>query len=123
MSDCVVGYRRKIRLMHRWSHKQFERKSRSIGRQRHKMLVGAYHPRSQLEFVADNVAEDAALLKMVMLLGRLQLHGYGPRGYGRGDDLGMRMGQRRTGQLAIILENQDILEAAIFHQISQPLAV
>src|SRR5258707_15884381 len=91
----------------------FKRKTWSKRGQGNKVLVLGNDTAPLFEFLADHIAEDAALFVLVVLLGSLQLF---DRLFGddrEGNQLRVRMFERSSGRFAVIFEDQDVLEAFV----------
>ena len=58
-----------------------------------------------------------------MVLRGFQLHRHLPRRDGRGDQLRVRMREGGAGLFAVVLEEQDVLEARVSHQVPEPLLI
>src|ERR1700728_1800760 len=94
-----------------------EGKTRSVRRQRDKVLVLRNHSQSAVHFLPNNVAEHATFLVEEILLGAFQFLRDVNRKNGQCNQLRVRMLQRRSRGLAVVFEDQDVFEAAIFFQI------
>jgi hypothetical protein len=79
----------------------------------------------QGRLLPDDIAENATALEIVVFCraGQFLLHPL--RRDRRGDELRVRMGDRGAGQVALVLEDQDILEAVIAGQVghARPIGV
>ena len=99
-----------------------EGEARRVGSESNKILVFRDHPHPALGFLADEVAEYTAFLVDKVLLGSLQFLGHVNRNDGQGDHLRMGVLERSAGSFSVVLENQDVLEAAVFLQIEDAVA-
>ena len=72
----------------------------------------------RLRFLPDQVAEDAPLFEIVVILRAFHFFLHALWHHGQSDQLGMRMLQRRAGRLALILEQQDIAQPAVVLEIA-----
>ena len=75
------------------------------------------------KLLVDDIAEDAALLVVVVGFGAVQLFLHELRDDRRGDDLRMGVVQRGTCGPALVLEDQHIAQAAVALQVQDPVAV
>src|SRR3989442_11666014 len=90
-----------------------EGKARGEGGDRHEAVPVDDEPSATAPLLAHDVTPHAALLDVPELGGAGQLLGDHDRDDGERDELRMRMLQRGAGGLAVILEDEDGLEAAI----------
>src|ERR1019366_10756221 len=72
-------------------------------------------------FLADDVAEDAALLQIVKEFGGFHFFLDALGDDGKRDQLGMRMLQRSAGGIAMVLEKDDVAEAVVLLEIVDAL--
>src|SRR5579884_2149275 len=100
----------------------FEGEPRGVWRQGYKILVLSDYARTALGFLADDVAEDAALLVKEVLLGALELLNDLSRQNRQRDQLRVSVLQGSARGLSVILENQDVLEAAVFFQVQNAVS-
>src|SRR5580700_1850948 len=100
----------------------FERKSRSVRGQRDEVLVLSDHSSTAIHLLPDDVAEHATFLVEEILLRTFQFLRNVDRQDRQRDQLRVRMLQRGSGCLAMILENQDVLESPVFLQIENAIA-
>jgi len=98
------------------------RRVRSVGDE---AVIGADDPLLALQLVVEDVAEQAALLELVVGPRRIQLQRDGARRDRRGDELGMRVPQRGARGAAVVLENEDVFEPLVAAQVepAQPVDV
>ena len=96
------------------------REARRVGRERDVAVVDVDDPRAFRQLLVDHVAEQAALLVVVVRAGRLQLLRDRGRGHRRRDDLLRGMVQGRAGREPVVAEEQDVLEARIAQQVADP---
>ena len=87
------------------------------------MLVGADHPCVLLKFLADDIAENAAVFIAVVGFGAVELGNQHARQYRQGNELRMAMLQRGSGRLAVIFENHHVTESGITLEILDPVPV
>src|SRR5580698_8774826 len=101
---------------------RLKRHSRSIGTTGHIFPANLDHALLLLLLLAQNVAKDATLLHLVMLLGRAQLIEHTSRNEGRGHNLRRRMVELLSRHRSVILEHRNVLEAHISLQVLDALA-
>ena len=99
-----------------------EWETRRVGSEGEEVLVFRDHARAGFGFLPDDVAEYAALLVDVVLLGAFDLFGDVNGKNGQRDELRVRVLERGAGSLAVILEDEDVLEATIFLEIENTVA-
>src|SRR5205085_12223668 len=75
-----------------------------------------------VQLLANDVAENVAFFIDEILLGALEFLDYINRKNGESDELRMGMFERRAGGFAVVFENQDVLEAAVFLQVENAVA-
>ena len=75
------------------------------------------------KLLVDDIAEDATLLVVVVGLCAVQLFLHELGDDRRGDDLGMGMVQRRARGPALVLEDQDVAQAAVALEVQDAVAV
>ena len=98
-----------------------EGKARGEGGDRHEAVPVDDEPSATAPLLAHDVTPHAALLDVPELGGAGQLLGDHDRDDGERDELRVRMLQRGAGGLAVILEDEDGLEAAILLEIEHAL--
>ena len=87
----------------------------------HQVRVLGHETPAILRFLADDVAEHAAFLGGKVRARAVDLVPHLARHHRQRDQLRMRVVERRPGRGAVILENDDVAEAAILFQIPHPL--
>src|SRR5256885_16149296 len=97
-------------------HPGFKWEARRIRRKRNKILILRNHARAYFALLANDVAEDATLFVAVILLRAIKFldHLFGHDG--QGNELAVRVFQRRARSFAVILENEDVTEAFVLLQ-------
>ena len=101
---------------------RLERKARSVGSERDEIFVLANDAHAGFDFLADNVAKNAAFFIHVILLGAFEFFASRAGNNRQGDQLRVRMLEGRAGGLAMILENQNVSEAPVLSQIENAVA-
>src|ERR1035438_674832 len=91
--------------------------TRSVRRQRKKVLIFSYHARAAVHLLPDDVAEHTTFLVEEILLRPFQFLHYVDGKNRQRNQLRVCVLQRRSGRFPMILKNQDVLEPAIFLQI------
>src|ERR1700733_316961 len=99
-----------------------KRKPRRVRSQSQKIFVLRHHARARFNFLANNVAEHTALFIDVILLGAFELFDHIDRENWQRNQLRVRMLQRSSSWLAMILETQDVLEPPVFLEIKNAVA-
>src|SRR5208337_5371995 len=101
------------RLMALGQDPGLERKARRVRSQRKKSLILANDAHAGLRLLMNDVAENAALFVDVILFRTLQFldHVFGHDG--QRDELSVPVFQRRAGQGSVVLEDENVLEAAV----------
>src|SRR5213594_682682 len=101
---------------------RLERKARREGGDGHEAVALDDEPAAASTLLPHDVAPHAALLDLPVLGGAGQLLGDHDRNDGQRDELRVRMLERSAGGLAVILEDEDGLEAAILLEIEHALS-
>ena len=101
---------------------RLEREARRKRRDGKEILVLRNDARGIVHFLADDVAENAALFVLEILLGPFQFFQRLLGDNGQRDHLRVRMLQRRSRRLAVIFEDQNVLESLVALQIDHPVA-
>src|SRR5258705_12176455 len=91
---------------------RFERESRLVRGKRHEVFILRHYADPAVSFLADDVAEDATLFVDVILLGSLEFLDHVDRKNRQSNQLRVRALQRGSSGFPLILEDQDVLEAA-----------
>src|SRR5450759_4651654 len=99
----------------------FKGETRRIGREHGEAVGFADQSHAGGGLVADDVAVDAALLEIVKDLGGVHLFLDALGDDGERDQLGVRMLQRGARGVAMVLEEEDVTEAAVFLEIVDAL--
>ncbi len=94
-------------------------KARGKGSEGHETVALRDEPAPGAALLAQDVAPDAALLALVVVGRAVQLLAHHDGDDGRGDELGVRMLERRARRLAVILEDQDVGEARVLLEIER----
>ena len=87
------------------------------------MVVLQNHARLRLHFLANHVAENAALFFVVVALGVIHFLAHPFRDNRQRDQLRMGVFQGRAGGLAMILVEQDIAKTAVVFQVQHAVAI
>src|SRR6266404_8311235 len=95
----------------------FEGKTRSIGSESQKVFILSHHANPVFCFLPDDVAEYTTLFVNVVLLGSLNFFDYVNGQNRQGDQLRVGMLKRCSSRFSMILEDQDVFEAAILLEI------
>ena len=91
-----------------------KRKPRRVRRKRDEVFVLRNHAIADFALLLDNIAENAALLIDVILLGAFNFLGDVNRNDGQRNQLRMCVLHRCSSGVAVILENQNIFETPVF---------
>src|SRR5579872_7394349 len=91
----------------------FKWEPRRIGLDHHEAVSFGHQAYARLRFLAHNVAVGAALLKVVVLLGTVQLFFHSLRNDGQSDQLRMGMLERGTRGFSMILEKQNVAQPPV----------
>src|SRR5580704_12088664 len=94
-----------------------EWKPRRVRRQSQEVAVLCNHASARFRLLSNHIAKHATFFVNVILLRPLQLLGHINRKNRQGNQLGVRVLEGSARSLAVILENQDVLEAPVFFQI------
>src|SRR5579872_5343604 len=100
----------------------FKREPRSVRSQREEVLILCNHASASLRLLPNYIAKHATLFVDVVLLGAFQLLDHVDGKNRQSNQLRVRMFQRRSGSLSMILENQDVLEPPVLLQIKNSVA-
>src|ERR1019366_7690433 len=95
----------------------FKRKPRSIGGESQKIFVLGHDSGAVVDFLPDAVTKDAALFVNVILLGSLQFLHHVNGQNGQRDKLRVRVLERGAGGFSVVLEKQNVFEAAVLLEI------
>ena len=99
----------------------FKRKARSVRGESEEVLVLGDYTDDAVRLLPDDVAEYAALFVEVVLLGALQFFDHVDGKNRQGDELRVCVLQRGACCFAMVLENEDVLEPAIFLQVEDAI--
>ena len=100
-----------------------KRESRRVRGKRDEVIVVQDHARLGFNFLADHVAENAALFFVVVVLRAVHFLAHALGHDRQRDQLRMRMLERCAGGLPVILEKQNVAEAAVVFQIEHAIAI
>src|SRR5581483_1945940 len=101
---------------------RLEGKPRGVRSQREKILVLGHDANAGLGLLPDDVAENTALFVNVVLLGALDFLSQVYREHWQSNQLGVRVLEGCASSFAVILEDQNELEAAVFFQIEDAVS-
>src|ERR1700730_6371009 len=99
-----------------------EWKTRRVGGESEKISIFSDHARAALSFLADNIAEDAALFVYIVLLRAFDLFGHINGKNGKRNELRMSVLERGAGGFSVIFENQDVFETTILLEVKDAVA-
>src|SRR5579859_225227 len=102
---------------------QFEWETRGIRRNRNELIVFANNAHAGFHLLPDHVAENAALFLSVVMLRRVQFLAHS-LGYDRErDQLRVRVLQRRTRRISMILEDESVAKPLVILEIQHAIAI
>jgi hypothetical protein len=76
-----------------------------------------------LNFLSDDITEDAPVLIIEILFGPIDFFSHSPRDNRKSDELRVGMLQRSPGCDTVIFEDEDISESLVIPQINDPVTV
>src|ERR1041384_4657070 len=100
---------------------RLKRKARRVWSQRQEVFVLIHNARSVINFLPDDVAENAALFVQEILLCALQFFDHVDRNNGQRDQLRMGVLERFTRSFTVVLENEDVLEPLVLLQVENTI--
>src|SRR2546422_835295 len=104
-------------------HPHLERKPRGEGRDGEELGVLPHDPAPVADLLMDDVAVDTAFLILIVFTAAGDLVHHVGRDDGQRDQLRVRVLQRGPGGLAVVLEDQDVAQPAVFPQVQDAVAV
>src|SRR5882762_8475560 len=106
-----------------WQQPHFKREPRSVRRKRDEVIVLANHSLAGFALLSDNIAENAALLLIVVVPTAVHFFAYSARYNRQRDQLRVGVLHRRARAFSVILENQHVAEPLVVLQIQHPVAI
>ena len=100
----------------------FEWESGRVGREGHEVVILGNDSNGIFEFLTDDVAEDTSLFVDVVLFGAFQLLDNVLGKNGQRNQLRVRVLQRSTGGLPVILKDKDVFETLVLTKIDDTVA-
>ena len=101
----------------------FERETGGEGCDGEERFIFSDNPVFLLKLLPNDVAKDAPILIVEICLGPFNLFAQPPRDDGEGDDLRMRMFQRRPCGHAVVFKYKDVPKTLVSPEIDDPIAV
>src|ERR1700675_4471411 len=104
-----------------WQYPRLKRKSSRI-RTEHREEIGLGHQaRTSAHLMLDDVAKDAALFEIEVRFGSVDLLANALGNHRQGDQLGVRVLERCSRRLAMVLEKHRVAQPAVLPQIDYPV--
>src|SRR6266849_2515049 len=100
-----------------------KREPRGVGSQGNELGVLGDDADLRFHLLADDVAEDAALFLLVIVLAAVHFLAHALGHDWQRNQLRMGVLERRPGSLAVVLENQDVTEALVIFQVEDAVAI
>src|SRR5713101_7633892 len=100
-----------------------KREPRGVGSQGNELGILGDDADLRFHLLADDVAEDAALFLLVIVLAAVHFLAHALGDNRQRNQLRMGVLERRPGSLAVVLENQDVTEALVILQVEDAVAI
>src|SRR5947207_7497738 len=97
-----------------WYNPGLKRKTRSVWGQRQEVFIFCDDPNTRFGLLSNHVAKHAPLFVDEVLLSAFNFFSQVNGQHGQRNQLGVRMFEGGAGSLAVILENQNVLETPVF---------